>query len=660
MAIQFNDITESSPNLNHLLIDLSAANETSAFLPTNIAFDVTFGDNGFIVKNDAQNPYIRETAQYKKDQFDNSTEPGEQTLTGWWLRSQTSWHEGAGIRYFEPGVEKNVTHRFYDSRGVDVWTIGEASLLPKTVQAYTGINGIDASAGHDGTTECLVCGDSDGVLRKIVLNGNSTATASTYTLSSHSAYPFCSVASDGYKYYAACSVAIHSGVIGANSDVVRYRYTSTPTNKVFIKYIKGYVILGVSNTLYNLYDIATATANHSGSASDLPGAAYKNTHINPNFTWGDATAGPMNIYVSGNSDSLGEIWAIGFDDVTHTPDMNNAQVVISLPFGETVNAVHYYLGHLCVGTNKGIRICPVDANGQVVLGPLLYDNGYPVKGFTARGTYLFASTSLATAGAGSTAALIRVDLANPFEDGTFPYANDLEDESTTTTEATDTYLINDRLVMIVKEGAVGKIHVEHTTDRRSSGWLETGFTRYGTTEPKYFKWLNINTEFDIEDSISVTTIDSNHNTYDLAVINNVTNAKDLEIHNPSGKQELLALKFTFNNNSPNTNTPRLMSYRIKAIPGMPRQRLIQYRLSCYDIEQDRYNSQFGYIGRAYDLLTHMEILEEAGDFILVTDWRTGESYTGTIETMRFENTASSDKNSSGYGGILTVTVRKVS
>jgi hypothetical protein len=651
MAI--NDITED------LNIDLSATDETSSFLPTNVAYDVTFGDNGFIVKNDAQNPYVRETAQYKKDQFDNSTEPGEQTLTGWWLRSQTSWHEGAGIRYFEPGVEKNVTHRFYDSRGVDVWTIGEASLLPKVFHGYEGSSGIIATAGNDGTNDCLVSGDSAGVLRKIVLNGNSTATATTYTITSHSTHPFRSVSSDGHKYYAACNVAIHTGVIGQDSDVVRYRYTDTPTDKVFIKYVKGYVILGVGNNLYNLYNIATATAGHSGGASDLPGAAYKNTHINSDFAWRDAAAGPVSIYVCGKSKSVSEIWSIGFDDVSHTPDMNNAQMVASMPFGEIVNSIHYYLGYLCVGTNKGVRVCPIGTDGSIVLGPLLYDSEYNVNGFTERGSYIYAATALSSTTAGSNASVVRIDLSNPFEDGTFPYANDLEYESDETSIATDAYNINDRIVMVIEEGAAGQLLVEHTTDRRSSGWLETGFTRYGTTEPKYFKWLNINTEFDIEDSISVTTIDSNHNTYDVAVINNTTNAKDLEIHNPTGKQELLALKFTFNNNSPNTNTPRLMSYRIKAIPGMPRQRLIQYRLSCYDIEQDRYNSQFGYIGRAYDLLTHMEILEEAGDFVLVTDWRTGESYTGTIETMRFENTASSDKNSSGYGGILTITVRKV-
>lgn len=654
------DITDSSSVLGHLLIDLTAPTDTSSFLPNNIAYDVSIGDNGFIVKNDAQNPYIRETAQYKKDQFDNSAEPGEQTLVGWWLRSQTSWHEGAGIRYFEPGVEKNVNHRFYDSRGVDVWTVGEASLLPEVFHGYDGYAGIVAAAGNDGTVDCIISGDSVGVLRKVSLNGNSTLNSSTYTIASHSTtFPFYSVTSDGNKYYAACSVAIHSGVIGSDADAINYRHSLAPNNKVFIKYVKGYVLLGTGRTLYNLHDVATATSNHNAGSTNLPGVTYQNTHINTAWQWNDATAGPASIYVSGVGGGLSEIWAIGFDDVTHAPDMNNAQMVTSLPFGETINAIHYYLGYLCVGTSKGVRICPVSTDGTVVLGPLLFDSNYSVNGFTERGSYIYAATALSSETVGNNAAVVRIDLSNPFEDGTFPYANDLEYESDEVSIATDAYTIDDRIIMVIEEGTAGQLLIEHTTNRRSSGWLETGFTRYGTTEPKYFKYLNVNTEFDVEDSISVTTIDSNHNEYDMTVINSITNAEDLEIHQPSGKQEVLALKFTFNNNSPNTNTPRLMSYRMKAIPGMKRQRLIQYRLSCYDIEQDRYNSQFGYIGRTYDLLNHMETLEEEGDFVLVTDWRTGESYTGTIETMRFENTASSDKNSSGYGGILTVTVRKV-
>ncbi len=56
-------------------------------------FDVAIGGEPFILAPTDVNPYQRETAPYRKDQFDNSKEPGEQSLTGWWIRSQSSFHD---------------------------------------------------------------------------------------------------------------------------------------------------------------------------------------------------------------------------------------------------------------------------------------------------------------------------------------------------------------------------------------------------------------------------------------------------------------------------------------------------------------------------------------------------------------------------------------
>lgn len=649
-----NDISEE------LQYDLSAPLETGNYLPTNVAYDLSFGDNGFLTYTTGQTPYVRETAQYKKDQFDSSTEPGEQSLTGWWLRSQTSWHEGAGLKFFEPGVEKNVTHRFADSRGVNTWEIGEVSLLPDTFHGYDGVNGINAAPGNDGSRQCLVCGDNAGALKKIVLNGNLTATATPYTIASHTTFPFYSVTTDGTNYYAACSVAVHSGAIGSDADVVRYRHSVAPsTGNVFIKYVKGYVLIGVGRTLYNLHDVATATSIHGSGSANLPGALYQTTHLNTTWTWTDATAGPSVLYVSGRSNNTSEIWSIGFDDVAHAPDMNNAQMVTSLPSGEIIKAIHYYLGYLVIGSNKGIRVCPIDVNGSILLGPLLFDSTYPINGFAERGSYLYAASAADAIGVGSNAISIRIDLSNPLDNGAFPWSYDVEYLSDETSSATEIFEIDDRMVMVIEEGSAGQLIIESTTNLRSSGWLQTGYIRYATTEPKFFKYINLNTNSTHEDSIGLTTIDSSGNNYDLINIDSTLSQKDLELHSPSGPQEYIAFKFTLNNNSPVTNSPKLLSYRVKSVPAMKRQRLIQYSLSCYDIEQDRFNSQFGYEGRAYDNIKHMETLEETGDFILVTDWRTGESYTGVIETMRFENTVSPDKNSSGFGGTLTVTIRKV-
>jgi len=166
------DITEDVP------IDLAVTSTEATFELTDTAYDIVIDDLPFIVKVNNQDPYVRQTAPYKKDQFDNSQEPGEQSLTGWWLRSQTSWHNGAGISFYEPGTDyQHVSHRFFDSRGVDIWTIGEATLLPEVFHAYTGANGINAAAGKNGGSDALVSGDSAGYLKRITLSGDGTATS---------------------------------------------------------------------------------------------------------------------------------------------------------------------------------------------------------------------------------------------------------------------------------------------------------------------------------------------------------------------------------------------------------------------------------------------------------------------------------------------------
>jgi hypothetical protein len=735
------DITEDTP------YDISIPSTEATFELTDTAYDVVIDDLPFIVKVSNQDPYRRETAPYKKDQFDNSPEPGEQSLTGWWLRSQTSWHNGAGIKFYEPGTDyQHVSHRFADSRGVDVWTIGEATLLPEVVDVYTGDNLINAAAGSDGS-DVLVSGDSVGALKKIAFSGDSQATATAYTIASHTSFPFQSVTSDGSKYYAACTTCIHSGLISANSDVVSYKHSTTAINDVFIKYVKGYVLLGTKNILTNLWNVDVATTTHGAGSANIPTTGYNKTHINPSWKWNDATAGPAAIYASGNGGNNGEVWQILFDDTNtiNSIDMPGATMVLSLPDGETVNAIHYYLGVLALGTSKGLRICPINVNGQVILGPLLYENGYyPVNGFTESGNYIYAATKTDNEdGTFKHACLIRVDLSTQFDDGTYAFAHDLEYRSsvnefyavsnkaltsnvatvttslahdfnvgntitvagvdatfngtyvvtakTSTTvsyaktatnvtstpvspqgtvvetssnsDATEVYQINNRIVMVVEEdgapGGSGELHIQSETLKRDTGWLKTGKIRYGTIEPKFFRYINVQCTTGQGDNITVYTIDKTGQENSLAVISEGLSNQDVFISTPSTKQEFMAFKFVFNNVTDDQDLPIIEAYQIKALPAARRQRMYQFPLSCYDTEMDKFSSVFGYKGRAMEYIQRLEAIEETGKFVNVTDYRTGEQFQGVIEEVRFTNESSPDKDNNGFGGLLLVTVRKL-
>jgi hypothetical protein len=257
--------------------------------------------------------------------------------------------------------------------------------------------------------------------------------------------------------------------------------------------------------------------------------------------------------------------------------------------------------------------------------------------------------------------LIRIDLTQQSNDGTFAYAYDLEYQSTPdSSDCTEVYNVENRLVMVIQEnGAAGELQVEHTTEKRTSAWLKTGVIRYATTEPKFFKFFSIDGRVSDGDTITVTTIDSDGNEYDLLNVDGLNVNKDIEINQPAGSIEKLALKFTFNNGTPNTTLPVLESYQIKALPATRRQRIIQYPLSCFNNEKDRFNTQFGYPTRAYDMMNALEILEEQADFVSVHDYRTDEVYTGLVEEVRYSNESSPDKNNDNFGGLLLVTIRKI-
>ena len=98
------DITEgrgsSTPDVGlAIAVDIGIVSTSTYWQNTSDAYDVAIGGLPFFYAINDARPYIRQTAPFKKDQFDNQTEPGEQSLTGWWIRSQMSFHSGTGIKF---------------------------------------------------------------------------------------------------------------------------------------------------------------------------------------------------------------------------------------------------------------------------------------------------------------------------------------------------------------------------------------------------------------------------------------------------------------------------------------------------------------------------------------------------------------------------------
>jgi hypothetical protein len=130
------DITED------FAYDLAISPDVSTnYQLSDISFDIAVNNMPFFIAATDEQPYRRESAPSKREQIDQTTEPGEQSFTGWWFRSQSSFHLGAGAKFFEPVQDETLRFRFQDSEGVDVWTKGEISLLKDVDTSHTTTTG---------------------------------------------------------------------------------------------------------------------------------------------------------------------------------------------------------------------------------------------------------------------------------------------------------------------------------------------------------------------------------------------------------------------------------------------------------------------------------------------------------------------------------------
>jgi len=133
------DISEGLPFV------LSNPAGSTVYTATGYAYDIAIAGLPFFISPLDENPYRRYTAQYRKQQIDQSREPGEQTLTGWWLRSQSSFHYGQGIKFFEPIQDESLRFQYTSSKGIDVWTRGQATLLKSVDNQHTVTGGIQSN-----------------------------------------------------------------------------------------------------------------------------------------------------------------------------------------------------------------------------------------------------------------------------------------------------------------------------------------------------------------------------------------------------------------------------------------------------------------------------------------------------------------------------------
>jgi hypothetical protein len=623
-----------------IAVDLGIVSSSSTWQNTNESYDVAVGGLPFFYAISDARPYIRQTAPFRKEQSDIGAEPGEQSLTGWWLRSQSSFHNGTGIKFYDPSAGETVNYRFADSDNVDVWTKGQVTLLKETTNTVsTGIYKL--ISGVSGTTDVAISYIPGSTTLKDIINDASTLTTYATTASA-----IVDVVTNGTTLFVANATRIYYQTIGATGAL--NNHYSTGDAKVKMGWVKQRLVAGIGTSIYELTGALGTTT--------LPSAIY--THPNTGWEWTSISEGGSAIYAAGYAGGTSAIYKFVLSTAGVMPTLTSGIVAAQLPIGEIVYKIESYLGYLMIGTNKGMRVASIsDTTGDLSYGPLIFEDTNGVYDFAFRDKYVWATGTI-----GTSPGLYRVDLGAEIESLRFAYAKDTYLSGVTGYATSVDFIGNSNQLAFTTSGSNG-IAIQSTTTLATTGSITTGKIRFSTLEPKNFKRLIARGTFTSGDFTlsSLATGETGSETqYDHITYNSDVGAVEVTTSQPETAQEFLTYKFTLTRDTTDTATgPTFKGYQAKATIATPRQRVIRFPVYCFDIETDRFNTVVGYDGRAYARIQLLEEIEKTGDVLTWQDLTTGESQQAIIEQVTFTRMTPPDKRFDGFGGVIQMTVRTV-
>lgn len=603
------------------------------------AYDISIGGIPFLLASGHRQSaylidrYYRKTAQFQRDQLDTSREPGEQSLTGWWLRSQSSFHLGAG-QEFEAEANQDNPYRYDASEGVDVWTPGRVTLLSGTLQRMPDGSSPIVLGARDGTTDITLYADGTALTRLTA----STQSAVTWGGTGQ----ILSLTDDGANYYAADATSIYKGTLSGGAGAAAW---NTGNSAVVIGWAKQRLMAGIGPSIYELA---------GGTPPTLPTPTY--THPNSSWVWTSITEGPDAIYVAGYAGGRSAIVKLALDTSGALPTLTQATTAAEMPTGEVIYAIYGYLGSfMAIGTSAGVRIAQIDSSGALAYGPLITSPGGAVRCFVGADRFIYAGWSSSMSD--GTSGLIRIDLSQQLPDGRYAYATDLRAHAAG--DVTGVALRGASGLLSFTVSGHG-LYEQDAANLESQGWLKTYRVRYSTLWPKLFKRLSLRCSAPFAGTVAISTIDQTETEISIAsVLPQLDPLTDITISSPPRPQIHIALRFTLSRSTGDPlQGPDLSGYQLKAIPGGPRPREYTIPVYVFDNERDRNGAAIGYPGWGISRLKRLEDLDSAGDTVLLQDLLSDQGELVVIENLEFLQ-QSPPRPGEVWGGVVTITCRTV-
>lgn len=604
------------------------------FVVTNFPYNFAIGGLPFLLATNPQEPYQRATATFRKDQFDSASNVGDQSLTGWWTRGQFSFHQGAGIRYNDAFSDADTGTRYFEGIGVNPWTPGQLTLSGSWV---------DRTVVRHGTSGYMLGGYNGFAPTVYYVSGTDSKLYSIASMTPISAASCGGFAVDpnpgGTVYYlAGTHIKNRAGTWDSvQGDALLFeglwwahgRLVAVDSNGAW--YTFG--VLGAGTTVHSA-DAFWPGDGFSGGwvVSDSPGAIFM--------------ARGRSVYkLTLNSDGT-------------VPTLAAPTVAAEVPDDEAITAMSYYLGFLVIVTNRGVRIGLTDSTGNVQYGPAVVEfQSSTCRSVAAVGSKVYCT---GTRAGDTTEQVFVIDLAQPTTPGVFAYS--LETPPNFGTDPNTGVTYSNNLIYSYSDNSFQQISGREPQSvpfltAGANGYVETGFIRLGTMEPKAFHSVKVKLQGS-EGSVDISVVRRGGS---ATLLTNLpaSNQADYDVAlDMAAPEEYIALRFTLIA-GPGGLSPTLLGYQVRALPApSTRTRIIQAPLQCFDYETAPNGGVQGADGWAVARLLALEELESSAGLVLFQDFRTGEQAQVFIEQTAFTDIGPEER-APGFGGTITATLRKV-
>lgn len=658
---------------------------TNQYQRTDIAYDYAIGGIPFISGESLRGTYFRKVytrsfSPIRKDQFDNQQVPGEQSIWGWWLRSQSNFQQGAGCQFLDTTVDPTFDQRYFYSEGLDMLsTPGQIKLLPQagTIASLQGGGPVKLRGVNNGTSDGILA--LDLAFKTLKFQGSGGVV--TYTMPGGLTGLANTLTDDGTNYYFADKTGIYKGVIStpAVAATKLWNVPSTSGNYV-LGWVKGRLVAGLDNNVYELV---------GGAPPVLPTPKF--THQNSSYVFTDISETGTAILVSGNAGgAISQIHKFALDSGGAMPTLTSGVVAAQMPIGEKILSMYAYIGAFVgIGTNKGFRVAQSDVNGNLTYGPLIVQDptGVGVGAIGGYDRFMFIGNQgnklIPQAGwtnpsdATSADMLVRVDLSQQTSTGGYPYANDIIGWQGGSAPAAPTGSIINSIINIgttsnIAFSSGGFVYSSSAGPLQTSGFLYTSKIRFNTLEPKHFKYVYLRHPNITDGSIDI--LGQNPNMQLSTIAPGIAGSSTIGASEPffisdfGNAQEWFQLKFVLHAGTNDINySPTLNGYQLRGLPGVSRQVMIEIPLLCFDHEIDRNNTPAGYDGFGYERFKAVEALTASGNIVLFQDLNYNDSNLVIVDDYKFEQqspelakTASANnQDSNAHGGYLILQCRVI-